>query len=248
MNAEDLRNQLKGYSPAAAQAQEDERQRAGDKKFAPPWYELKKFRAKLVAQGVYPNNNGIDGVVFNLENLDVQDGTEVPNIHIPLPKTAPGYPTDEINLMVTKAAELDPSIQHIADLDGLTVDAEIDFEPHPFFMEQDRDRKEILRDGKPFPKRCWYYHITAIHGKPQNGSAPVFPEPENVKTLAAWCVGKTQAEVTNAALMRQAIALKIQSDKGLSSMLTTGAEEFLAYAAGFGLVVGAEGKFELIPA
>lgn len=202
--SEDIRARLAGYSPALAQEAEAAGDHDKNKKFAPPWYELKHFRATLSLTGVYPNKNGIDGVVFALENAEIYEGATVAGneqIHVPLPRQAPGYPTDELNLMVESANAIDPAIQNVADMDGLDIELELDYAEHPWMKERGKDGNDILVGGVPLPKRCWYYKTIAIFNT-KSAPAPEVPDPENVRKLAEWCVGKTAAECNKKELLK----------------------------------------------
>lgn len=239
--ADDIRAQLAGYSPAAARDNEAKGDHTSALKFAPPWYEMKHFRAKWHIAGVRDNRNGIPGVVFELSDVECMEGTETNFIHVPLPKAAPGYPTDEINLMV-EAAGLD----HITAFDGLDAEVQLDYAEHPWMKERGRDGNDIVVGGVAVPKRCWYYKTVQVFNA---AKAEVSTEPDeaNVRKLANWCVGKTLEEVSASNALLKATAkqvLDISSDMPLQKLIREG--KFLEYAAGFGLAVGTDGKFEVV--
>lgn len=248
--AEDIRAQLAGYSPALAAAAEAGNEHDKALKFAPPWYELKHFRATLSLTGVYPNKNGIDGVVFALKDADIYDtaqgymrDADGHQFHVPLPKQAPGYPTDEINLMVESANAANPAIQNVADMDGLDIELELDYAEHPWMKERGREGNDILVGGVPLPKRCWYYKTVAIFGGKAE-EAPTAPNPENVRKLAEWCVGKTAAECAKPALLKATSkqVLDISGDAALQKLIMDGS--FLQ-AGVSGLALDETGKFSL---
>lgn len=240
---EDIRARLKGYSPEAAKAQEALGAHDQNKKFAPPWYELKHFRATLSLRGVEPNQNGIEQVVFDLGSLEVYDGSSpYTELRVTVPKNPPGYPTDELNLMVESAGVADAT-----ELDGLDLELELDYADHPWMKERGKEGTDIMVNGVAVPKRCWYYKTVAKYGNANTPAAPSEPRPENLKQLANWCAGQAPAEVTNASLARAAISLGIQSDAALMALLGDGTEKFFAKAAACGLVVGTEGRFEVLP-
>lgn len=240
--SEEIRAQLAGYSPALAQAAEASDEHAKALKFAPPWYELKHFRATLKIQGVYPNRNNIDGVVFALENAEIYDGAG-DQFHVPLPKTAPGYPTDELNLMVESASQADPAITHVADLDGLDIELELDYADHPWMKERGREGNDILVGGVPLPKRCWYYKTVAIFGGKAAAPVSTDPDPANVAKLAAWCVGKTAAECNKKELLKATSAQVLGITDGPLQKLIM-ADQFLQ-AGVSGLALDENGKFAL---
>jgi hypothetical protein len=252
MTADDIRARLRGYNPDAAKEQEAKGSHEQNRKFAPPWYEMFHFRGILHLEGVRQNRNNIDEVYFSIENPEVYEvnpKTQQVNeneLAITLPKEQPGYPTDEINLMVE---ELRPH-QEAADItafDGLDVEMELDYEEHPWMKERDnRNGENVMVNGVAVPKRCWYYKTVAVFGDSKAVKAPETPKEASVKKLAEWCVGKEPAELTNASLARGAMGLKIQSDSALMNMLVDGPEKFLAHAATVGLVVGEDGKLALV--
>lgn len=251
MNAEDIRARLQGYNPDKAREQEAKGSHAQNRKFAPPWYELFHFRATLHLEGIEPNRNGIDQVVFSLESPEVYDTnsktqqTQGDRLFVTLPKEMPGYPTDEINLMVDGLREHVPGASDITAFDGLDVEMELDYIDHPFQKELGQDKKPILINGIEVPRRCWYYKTVAVYGSTSTEKAPATPSPENVRKLAEWCVGKEPSEITGPALARAAIGLGVQSDSALMGLLTDGPTPFLTHAATVGLGVE-DGKFVLV--
>lgn len=248
--AEDIKARLAGYSPEKARENEAKGSHDQNRKFAPPWYELFHFRATLQLDGIRPNNNGIDQVVFRIPNAEVYDlnpkaGGSYSDLQVTLPKDPPGYPTDEANLMLESLQAQVPTATSLADFDGLDVELELDYVDHPWMKEQGKDKAPVIINGVEIPRRCWYYKTIAVYNT-KAGEAPKEPKPENVKKLAEWCVGKTLEEASvPGALTRGAIGLKVQSDNPLMLLAAT-PEKFLAYAAGFGLVMGTEGKFEVV--
>lgn len=250
MNAEDIRARLAGFNPDKAREQEAKGSHAQNRKFAPPWYELFHFRATLHLEGIEPNRNGIDQVVFSLESPEVYETnsktqqTQGDRLFVTLPKEMPGYPTDEINLMVD-SLRAHMEAPDITAFDGLDVEMELDYEDHPFQKELGQDKTPILINGVEIPRRCWYYKTIAVFGNANVEKAPATPNPENVKKLAEWCVGKSKDEVNHAALARAAIGLGVQSDSALMGLLTDGPTPFLTHAATVGLGVE-DGKFVLV--
>lgn len=243
MTADDIRARLAGYSPAAAKEAEAGNEHEKALKFAPPWYELKHFRATLSIRGVEPNQYGINQVVFMLDDLDLYDGFASTELRVPLPKQAPGYPTDEINLMVESANAVDPSIQNIADMDGLDIELELDYTDHPWMKERGKDGNDIVVGGTAVPKRCWYYKTVAIFGGTKT-EAPTEPDPANVRKLAEWCVGKTEDECSTLNLLKATAkqVLDISSDAPLQKLIR---EKKFLQAGVSGLALDTDGKFVL---
>lgn len=244
MTAEDIKARLKGFSPAAARTNEALGDHDKNKKFAPPWYELKHFRATLHIEGIQPNAHGIDQLAFRLDPIEVyeeQMGADSSYLYVTMPKNPPGYPTDELNLMVESAG-----VEDATQLDGLDLELELDYMDHPWMKERNREGGDILSNGVAVPKRCWYYKTVAKYGDTKTPAVAAEPKPENVKKLAEWCVGKTLEEVTNASLARAAIGMGIQSDNALMGLLGDGAEKFLNTSTS-NLVLDADNKFTLLP-
>jgi hypothetical protein len=245
MTTEDIRNKLKGYSPQAAKEEEAKGDHEGNLKFAPPWYELKHFRAKLHLEGIQPNEYGIEQIIFSLENLEIYEGeASTYTLAISLPKKAPGYPTDELNLTVESVQELGHKAENITDLDGLDVEMQLDYKDHPWMKEQTTDKNtkvksQVLVGGVPIPKRCWYYRTVAVFGS--EAAAATEPEAENVAKLAEYLVGKDPDECQPPNLIRHMVSLGIR-DSGLQSVITD--NRFPEYASQRGLIqLGEDGKY-----
>ena len=239
--AEDIRAKLKGYNPEAAKEQEAKGGHESNLKFAPPWYELKHFRAKMELRGIEPNQYGIEQVVFDLNDLEVFDGeSNYTELRIPLPKNAPGYPTDELNLMVEGLQEAFVKGEDITAFDGLDVELQLDYKDHPWMKEQGKDKTPILAGGVAIPKRCWYYRTVAVFGS--EAAAALEPEAESVDKLVHWMLLKEPSECEPPMLIRAMISLGIQKDNGLQSIVTDG--KFPEYASQRGLIqLGEDGKY-----
>jgi hypothetical protein len=259
MNAADIRERLKGTNPETVATQEaNSAQDIARDQNMKRWYDekfgarksMKGFEGTLVdihqetRKGQYERGERAgqewsqDVAVCVWEDVNCLDGDPASTTEFRLPEAGKNFSRhSEAAITVRYAQEQNPDagIGDYFDLVGKRLRMDGDWEP------------TFLGDPNARGQRYWngtYFYRPTILSEAAKQSAE--PNPENVKKLCGWIAGKEKSEVTNAALARAAISLKIQSDSALMNMLGDNVDTFLAYAAAFGLVVGEDGKFAII--
>jgi hypothetical protein len=259
LNAEDIRERLKGTNPETVATQEAQgAQEKAREQNLDRWYDerfgarkpMKGFEGTLVdihaevRKGFYERGERAgqewsqDVAVCVWEDVNCLDGDPASTTEFRLPDAGKNFSRhSEAAITVRYAQEQNPDaeIKDYFDLVGKRLRMDGDWEPT--FLGEPNAR------GQRFWNGTYFYRPTILESVSASAAEP---SPENVKKLAEWCAGKEPSEVTNAALARAAIGAKVQSDSALMSLIGDGADKFLAYAAQFGLVVGEDGKLAVV--
>lgn len=259
MNAEEIRERLKGTSTAAVEAAETRRnqERAeSTKELARTrqmtrWYDerfgakkpMKSFDATVVditselREGVYQGgakageSYSFQRGIIVLDDVTCYEGDDSATVEFSLPEQGKDFSKfSEAATMVRKTIEGGATLDNLFDIVGNRWHFEGDWEP-------------TFTDAKGFWNGVYYYKLSKIETVAKPAADP---KPESVEKLINFMVGNDQKTGTDetAWLTRALVSQKLTADTALQSLVTSG--KFPEWASTHGLLAVEDGKYVAI--
>lgn len=240
MNAADLKAILTGATPAAAAAAESaERKTYRVENFAPPWFRYRRVTAKL--DGITVGATRGERPILELHLKDIVEAVESDRfneerdtagryvIEVSAPAAGKRVSRQWEPLVLMQESLAEHGIETLDGAVGRTITLELDVE---FITNSDGSP---VKDSKGYDRETFFYRVTDVKGGAAKASEP---DIENIKKLAEWCNGKTEAEASRAELLKAFAPLGIK-DSDLQAIVTRG--RFLEVASNAGVLVKGEG-------
>ena len=250
MNADDLRERLKGTSTAAVEEAEkrrraeeaDQRKTKAREQELGRWNErarkpMKRFEATVAditaetRTGIYERGEragdewSTDVAVLVLDDVNCLEGTPASSIDLRLPEPGKDFSKySEAAIMVRKAVEGGNMLDNLYDIVGKRWLFEGDWEP-------------TFTNDRGFWQGTYYYRLSLI-GAPVK--EPEAPQDDSLKKLATFVDGKSEDDFTAPDLLKQFAPLGIK-DPALQGLLMSGGKSaFLEAASEKGFIARSE--------